>query len=89
MPLRDGPRTIYRANNDARDMSDYLLDRGRERHQSPEERAKARVPGPEPGLNGWLSAAGPVIPETPRRPPVKLPWPDRSAERGWAAGPER
>ena len=47
MPLRDGPRTIYRANNDARDMSDYLLDRGRERHQSPEERANARVPGPD------------------------------------------
>ena len=87
--LKDDPQEIYRASKDAQDMSDYLLDRGREHHKGREERAEARVPGSARDRDGRPTLAGPAITETPRRPAVKLPLPDRSAERDRAAGPER
>lgn len=85
MALADGPREIYRASNDAQDMNDYVLDRGLEQQQGPEAWAEARVPGPERDLDGWLLAAGPAIPETPRRSPVALPV--LSDESGGARNP--
>lgn len=41
MALEGGPREIYRASNHAQDMSQYLLDRGREQLQGRKERAEA------------------------------------------------
>ncbi len=92
--LKEDPREIYRASKDAQDMSDYLLERGRVREQGREERAEARVPASPVAGSGrdrieWPVAAGLGIQDAPRRPAVKMPWPDRSAERDRAVGPER
>lgn len=76
MALEGSLREIYRASNDARDMSQCVLDRGREQQQGSKERAQVRELCPGRDFDGWLSVAGPAIPETPRWPPVKLPRPD-------------
>lgn len=89
MALDGGPQGIYRASNDARDMSQHLLDRGREQQQGPDEWAEARVRCPGSDSDSWQSVAGPAIPETPRWPRVKLPPPDPIPATGRPAGPER
>ena len=65
MALEGSLPEIYRASNDARDISQCLLDRGREQQEGSEERAEARLRCPGPDSDGWLSVAGPAILETP------------------------
>ena len=77
--LKDDPRETYRASNDAQDMSDYLLDRGREHQKGWEQHAEARVLASRRDRGCWPPSAGPAIPEMPRRPAVKLPLPGQSA----------
>ena len=58
--LKDDPREIYRASKDAQDMSDYLLDRGREHRHGREGRAETRVPGDAATVSGEAAVAGSI-----------------------------
>ncbi len=92
--LRDDPREIYRASKDAQDMSDYLLDRGRDRQQGHDDRVQARVPDRFDGGSGSERAETPLAGERGasdalQRRGVTFPLSGRTFERDRSAGPDR
>ena len=77
--LKEDPREVYRASRDAQEMSDYLLERGRERNPERAGRAVGAVPAPAE------ERTEPLRPPAPERLPLFQP--ERRIER--APGPER
>ncbi len=92
--LRDDPREIYRASKDAQDMSDFLLDRGRDRRQALENRigegARSDLER-ESRHEGQVSASSAEREfRTDRnRQSVGLPLSSRALGRSRSAGPDR
>ena len=76
---KEDPREVYRASRDAQAMSDYLLERGRERNPEREGLAIGAVPAPA------KERTEPLRPPAPERLPLFQP--ERRSER--APGPER
>ena len=92
--LRDDPREIYRASRDAQQMSDYLLDRGRDRQQAHGNRMQdmttdLRERGPRSEADAPNRLVGDGIRVGLGRRGVAIPRSDGSLERGRIAGPDR
>ena len=84
--LRDDPREIYRAAQDAQQISDYVLGRARERDPDRDGEREPQRPR-ERGLEGTREASRNAA------PPPALPEPDRGEQyrlfqRAWS-GPGR